>query len=499
MLLRFSGLVGAIMMMIASTNSSAAVPAWRAKLSPWLLSRLETGFVSLNDTVLIYMRGEAQFGDSSRIIDRNARIQSVFNQLTITANQSQADLKVWLTSKSLRYRSYHISNMVAVDGVTAEDLAEIAQRDDVLRVVGNPAVRAVMPSTNGIEKSRAKGPGQNLVRVGATKVWSEFKTTGEGIVVAGQDTGIRWDHKALQSHYRGWNGTAADHAYNWHDSVHAGIGGDSSCGYDVTVPCDDHDHGTHTIGTVVGDDGAGNQIGMAPGAKWIGCRNMDAGLGNPEMYTECFQWFLAPWPQKGDPIKDARVDMAPHVINNSWGCPRSEGCEGGEFERILRAMRAAGIFVVASAGNDGPGCSTIKDGPAFHSDLVFSVGASDHRTDAIASFSSRGPSIFDNKVGPDVAAPGVNVRSCVRSGGYAESGWSGTSMAGPHLVGMVALLWSAQPKLIGNIEATEELLRSTAEFKTSTQTCGSVPGSTRPNNTFGYGIANVYEAVKAAQ
>ena len=115
MLLRFSGLVGAIMMMIASTNSSAAVPAWRAKVSPWLLSRLETGFVSLNDTVLIYMRDEAQFGDSSRIIDRNVRIQSVFNQLTITANQSQADLKVWLTSKGLRYRSYHISNMVAVD------------------------------------------------------------------------------------------------------------------------------------------------------------------------------------------------------------------------------------------------------------------------------------------------------------------------------------------------------------------------------------------------
>ena len=192
------------------------------------------------------------------------------------------------------------------------------------------------------------------------------------------------------------------------------------------------------------------------------------------------------------------MEMAPHVINNSWGCPRSEGCEGGEFERILNALRAAGIFVVVSAGNDGPGCSTIKDGPAFHSDAAFSVGAMDHRNDAIASFSSRGPSIFDNKVGPDVSAPGVNVRSCVKSGGYAEYGWSGTSMAGPHVVGMVALLWSTHPKLIGNIEQTESILRSTSEFKSTTQQCGGTPGSSRPNNTFGFGIANVFEAVKAA-
>jgi subtilisin family serine protease len=322
---------------------------------------------------------------------------------------------------------------------------------------------------------------------------------GENIIVAGQDTGIRWDHKALQSHYRGWDGTTADHRYSWHDAVHKTIGGGSSCGYDLDTPCDDHDHGTHTMGTVVGDDNAGNQIGVAPAAKWIGCRNMDGGMGNPEMYTECFQWFLAPWPQHGDQIQDARPEMAPHVINNSWGCPRSEGCDGGEFERILKAMKAAGIFVVASAGNEGSGCSTIKDGPAFHTDLLLSVGAVDHRNDTIASFSSRGPSTFDNKIGPDVTAPGVNVRSAVRSGGYAEFGWSGTSMAGPHLVGMIALLWSAEPSLIGQIDETERLLTQTAEAKTATQTCGGTPGTARPNNTFGYGIANIYEAIKTAR
>ena len=493
-----------ILLTLALTLSSAAAlagePAWRSKASSWLLDQYKKSSVDADyPTILIYMKDEASFSTVNQNAQRGERVANVFNALVETANRSQAGLKTWLDSEKIVSRSYYISNMITAENVTKSQLDTILQRDDVLRVVGNPQIKNVLPSTTWQSFEDNKGPGANVVRFGATRVWDEFKTKGENIVVAGQDTGIRWDHVALKPHYRGWDGTNADHSYSWHDSVHKATGGNSSCGYDLTVPCDDHDHGTHTIGTVVGDDNAGNQIGVAPGAKWVGCRNMDGGMGNPEMYTECFQWFLAPWPQKGDAIKDARPEMAPHVINNSWGCPRSEGCEGGEFERILKAMRAAGIFVVVSAGNDGSSCSTIKDGPAFHTDLVLSVGAVDHRNDSIASFSSRGPSTFDNKVGPDVTAPGVNVRSAIRSGGYAEFGWSGTSMAGPHVVGLVALLWSAQPKLIGNIEETERLITATSEAKTSTQSCGGVAGTARPNNTFGHGIANAYEVVKAAK
>ena len=472
-------------------------PAFRSKASPWLLQQYKTP-VSADTlpTALIYLKDQADLSSVAPEGQRGTRIAAVFNKLVETATRSQASLSAWLTNEGLTHRSLYISNMIVADKVTQTQLDTILQRDDVLRVVGNPQIKNKLPSTMVGPTDEVRGPGANLIRIGATKVWSDLHVRGENIVVAGQDTGVRWDHAALKPHYRGWDGTTADHSYSWHDAVHKTIGGGSSCGYDLTTPCDDHDHGTHTLGTVVGDDSNGNQIGVAPGAKWIGCRNMDSGLGNPEMYTECFQWFLAPWPQKGDAIKDARPEMAPHVINNSWGCPRSEGCEGGEFERILTAMKAAGIFVVASAGNEGPACGTIKDGPAFHTDLVLSVGAVDHRNDAIASFSSRGPSVFDNKVGPDISAPGVNVRSAVRSGGYAEFGWSGTSMAGPHLVGVVALLWSAKPQLIGNIEATETALQSTSEAKTSSQTCGGVAGTARPNNTFGYGIVNAFEVTK---
>jgi|694.fasta_scaffold66678_4 subtilisin family serine protease len=461
-----------------------------SKISPWLRGKEDP-------TILIYMKDEADFSSVNPSSPRAKRIKDVFNNLVETAKKSQSELLSWLASQNISARSYYISNLIVADSVSPSQIKQIAEREDVLRIMGNPDIQNRLPSTTAPSTEFPKGPGANIIRFGASKVWEDFKVTGENIVIAGQDTGVDWDHKALKSHYRGWNGEKADHSYSWHDSIHKSIGGNSSCGFNLSTPCDDHNHGTHTIGTVVGDDGLGNQIGVAPGAKWIACRNMDSGVGSPETYTECFQWFLAPWPQKGDPIKDAKPEMAPHVINNSWGCPSKEGCEGGEFERVLKALRAAGIFVVASAGNDGDSCSTIHDGPAFHSDLVLSVGAMNHRNDSIASFSSRGPSTWDKKVGPHVTAPGVNVRSSVSGGAYAEYGWSGTSMAGPHLVGLVALLWSADKSLVGNISATEELIKDRAEPKTSSQSCGGVSGSSLPNNTFGFGISNAYDVIKS--
>ena len=132
---------------------------------------------------------------------------------------------------------------------------------------------------------------------------------GEGRVVAGADTGVRWDHPSLKSHYRGWDGQNVSHDYNWHDAIQ-----------NSQSPIDPHGHGTFTVSEMVGDDGLGNQIGVAPGAKWIACRNMDSGgNGTPAWYTDCFQYLIAPYPynqpDKGDPTK------APDSINNSWGCP----------------------------------------------------------------------------------------------------------------------------------------------------------------------------------
>src|SRR4030095_5995068 len=152
-----------------------------------------------------------------------------------------------------------------------------------------------------------------------------------------------------------------NHDFNWHDSVHSGGG---SCGPNSPQPCDDDGHGTHTMGTAVGDGGMGNQIGMAPGAKWMGCRNMNEGVGTPASYTECMEFFLAPYPVNGTPAQ-GNPDLAPDVTTNSWGCTADEGCSPGTLQAAVEAQRAAGILMVVAAGNSGPGCSTVDDPPSL--------------------------------------------------------------------------------------------------------------------------------------
>jgi len=331
----------------------------------------------------------------------------------------------------------------------------------------------------------------NVIQIGAVDVWTQG-FFGQGIVVGGEDTGYQWDHPALINHYRGWDGAAATHDYNWHDSIHSGGG---VCGADSPFPCDDYGHGTHTMGTMVGDDGANNQIGVAPGATWIGCRNMDRGNGTPATYTECFQWFIAPTDLSG---QNPDPTMAPHVINNSWGCPPSEGCTDPNVLRdVVEATRAAGIVVVVSAGNSGSSCSSVTD-PAAIYEASFSVGATSS-SDTIAGFSSRGPVIIDgsNRLKPDISAPGVGVRSSVPRNSYGSL--SGTSMAGPHVVGAVALILSAAPQLIGLPDDIQNLLEMTALPRTTTQSCGGISGDQVPNNTYGWGRVDAFAAYLALQ
>jgi serine protease AprX len=363
-------------------------------------------------------------------------------------------------------------------------------------VVDDRAVALILPPKSTITEITAddRGIEKSVIATGADKVWSQLKIKGAGVVVAGQDTGVDWTHPALKAKYRGWDGSAADHRYNWHDSIHGK--GSNPCGYDQSAPCDDDQHGTHTMGTMVGDDGAGNQVGMAPDAKWIACRNMDQGRGKPSTYIECFEWFLAPYPQGGNPRTDGDPSKAPDVVNNSWGCDGSEGCSGDEIIPAIRALAAAGVVIVASAGNDGPSCSTINSQPATDSVDTITVGAYDYRNNSIASFSSRGPSTLDGQLGPQVAAPGVGIRSSVPGGGY-EGGWDGTSMAGPHVVGAAALLIAANPALRGKPAAVMQALRSTCIPKTSSQKCGNVAGSAIPNNTWGNGIIDALKATQA--
>ena len=372
----------------------------------------------------------------------------------------------------------------------------LAARADVARIDPNRPARWIEPpEIANFSDATDRPDGTNAVEwgvnnVNAPAVWAQG-FTGQGMVIGGLDTGIRWTHSALKPKYRGWDGATADHNFNWHDAIHSGGG---SCGADTVAPCDDNGHGTHTVGTTVGESGS-NQIGVAPGAKWIGCRNMNEGIGTPATYTECFQFMIAPTDLAGN---NANPALRPHVLNNSWGCPVSEGCvTGAELETIVNNTQAAGIFVAVSAGNAGPnGCETVEDPPAFY-EASFSVG-SITITNGLSSFSSRGPSTFytPNILKPNISAPGSSVRSSTRTSDTSYGNSSGTSMASPHVAGVVALIWSAHPQLVRDIAATKTLLQNTANPHDNrpAQTCGGTPSTQIPNNSFGYGRIDAYAA-----
>ncbi len=349
-------------------------------------------------------------------------------------------------------------------------------------------------------ESRAAVPTWGVRYLGADKVWA-MGIRGEGAVVAGADTGYDWTHPALKGKYRGNKPGGVEHDYNWFDGVKVAFPGTSDanpCGFDAQEPCDDGSHGTHTMGTMVGSDGAAHQIGVAPDATWMACRNMDRGNGTPTSYLNCFQFFLAPTDRAGN---DPRPELAPDVIANSWYCPLSEGCDSSTypaFAKVVGALRAAGTVVIVSAGNDGrKGCATVSDIPA-RIEGAFAIGAHDS-LGRIANFSSRGSFALDGPViRPDVALPGVAVRSSVPNDGYAS--FSGTSMAGPHAVGVVALMISANPKLRGQVDTIEAILRRSATPTPAPagDAC-SIPGQSVPNNVFGYGRGDAIEAVRLAR
>ena len=487
--------IGAISSSRAVTRGGVPASATTAsKIAPWVMEHTANGQQA---EFFVVLADQADLSGAASLPTKAEKGRYVYNTLLNKAQATQGPILQWLREHGIEHRSFYIINAILVKGGSREIAAALAARPDVARVEGNPVIHNDLPQPGASveappylqrpETPDTIEPGINYTH--APQVWA-LGFTGQGIVIASADTGVRWTHNALKPHYRGWDGVNADHDYNWHDSIHSGGG---VCGPNSPFPCDDFFHGSHTTGTAIGDDGAGNQIGMAPGAKWIGCRNMDQGNGTPSSYIECMQWFLAPTRINGN---DPDPTKAPDITINSWGCPASEGCTvGNELQAAVEAQAAAGIMMVVAAGNSGSACSTVSDPPSFYA-ASYTAGALNTGTDTIASFSSRGPVIRDgsNRIKPDITAPGTGTRSASNSGDNAYTNASGTSMATPHIAGAMGLLWSAIPSLRHQITASRDTLNQSAVHIASTLCVG---GAGPPNNVYGWGRVDILAAVSS--
>jgi subtilisin family serine protease len=422
----------------------------------------------------------------------------IFNALRENTRISQYPVQKWLSEKGISFTSNVLINALLVSLNTSQIYAlthrkEIAFLYDNPEIFINPALRVT--ENQGLRSTSEWG----IDKIKAPAVWA-LGYTGKGIVIGGQDTGYDWKHPDLVNAYRGYSKEAIQHDYHWFDAIDKAspLQKDTlnPCGFSIKAPCDDDIHGTHTMGTMVGKDSSGSAIGVAPGAVWIGARNMDRGYGNPFSYLACFDWFLAPRDLNG---KNPKPLLAPHIINNSWSCPALEGCLSSHielFEKAVSLLRKAGIMVVVSAGNDGSSCESMEEIPVTVNGS-FSVGAT-RSNDSIASFSSRGPSTILGKkqIKPDVTAPGVSIKSALPGRRYGLL--SGTSMAGPHVAGLAALLFSANPSLIGQIDKVEQIIRETALPLYSSQICSNFSGNVSPNPVYGFGRIDALAAVKKA-
>ncbi|GAB3330875.1 S8 family serine peptidase [Micromonospora halotolerans] len=472
--------------MIQPTPASAAEPdpgAAANKIASDLKDRFRTQPAS---DFWITFDTKADLAPAKKMANWTARGQFVYDALKAAAKNSAASVSAELDAAGVKYTSYPLVNAVLVKGGTQKLALDVASVGQVAEIHATPQVALVEPVDEKTPADKAARPAApkaaaeagtvtwGLDAIHAPQAWA-MGATGAGITVSNLDSGVQFDHPALMHQYRGTkpDGTV-DHNYNWM----------ATRGTCTGAPCDDNGHGTHTMGTMVGDDGT-EHVGVAPDAQWIATNGCCDSSG-VESLLKSGWWLLAPTDLNGnnpDPSK------RPHVINNSWGQTLEHNFDDF-FQVIDEAWSAAGIFSVWSSGNTSPyaACDTVSSPGSAES--AYSVGAYDS-DGTLASFSRKGEG-EGGRIKPEISAPGVAVRSSYPNNSYVEM--AGTSMAAPHVAGAVADLWSYDPTLIGQVEQTRRLLADSAVDVDDTE-CG---GTADVNNKYGEGRLDLVRLLELA-
>jgi len=456
--------------MVGSISKASFVPVEVTqaldKVEPAVLEAMSTKGSS---DFVIEMAEHADLKAAYQIKDWSERGWYVYKTLKEVADRTQKPIILMLEQKGIKYQSFFAGNEIAITAGEMTTLSQVAALDSVehIRSPRTAYIDPIPSLSKDLFNFTIQSLDWGITDTNADEFWSTFGIQGDGIVVANIDTGVQWDHPALDQAYK--CGTNPSDPKCWYDPSNV-------CGGSM---CDNNGHGTHTMGTMVGDDDPTltYQVGMAPSAQWIACKGCESNSCSEYALKACADWILAP---------NSNPDNRPNIVNNSWGD------DGGDHWYLaqVKAWRAAGIFPAFSVGNDGPTCGSLGS-PGDYQESFGSAAHGSSRT--IASFSSRGPGYFgdDPYTKPNISAPGVSICSSMPSSGW-NCGYSGTSMASPHSAGAVALLWSCNRSLIGNMEATFEVLQNSADTPPA-GTCGA-PADGEGNYTYGYGYLNVLAA-----
>ena len=312
-------------------------------------------------TFWVVLEQKADLRPAASVQNSTSRGEFVYDELRKTADRSQAGLRALLARRGADYKPFWILNSIRVTGDQAL-LDELAARSEVQKIIADPVFRIPDPIVEKAEP-RIDAVEWGIDRIRAPLVWSTYGDRGAGIVVANIDTGVRYTHQAVVRQYRGNNGATFDHNYNWYDPSLV-------CGSPSLAPCDNNAHGTHTMGTMVGEDASlVNQIGVAPAAKWIAAKGCETNSCSTSALLASGQWILAPTNLIG---QNPRPDLRPHIVNNSWG-----NSNGGDtfYQATVNAWIASGIFPTFSNGNTGPGCGTVGSPGSYPAS--YGVGAFD--------------------------------------------------------------------------------------------------------------------------
>ncbi len=459
----YLALLSLLVGLLASTTS-AQMSGATDKIEPLLLEQ----FATEGDADFIVVFAEQADLSPAYGMDWHERGWFVYETLKEVAGRAQARAKAYLDSRGLAYHTFIAGNELYVwsgDLLAANALAALPE----VAYIRAPQTYSIEPIVDEMVANLPEVPGAltwGLLDVEADQFWANYGVQGDGIVVANIDTGVQWDHPALDQAYKCWPDPSDPEC--WFDPSNI-------CGGTM---CDNNGNGTHTMGTMVADDDPtlSYQAGMAPNAQWIACKGCERNSCSTAALNACADWIVAP---NGNP------DARPHVVNNAWG---AVGCDNWYVAKV-QAWRAAGIFPTFSAGH-ATGCASLTS-PGDYQESFGSIG---HNVDR-AHYGSQGPSCFGHEpyTKPNITAPAIKICSTIPGDGW-SCAYTGSSMASSHSAGAVALLWSCNPGLIGQIDQTFEALQDNADPPDPPNPGCGVPPDNEGTYEDGYGYLDVNRA-----